>query len=30
MAGGFTVRETIKRSPQEVWGYLTDFGNAKK
>ena len=30
MAGGFTVRETIKRSPQEVWDYLTDFGNAKK
>jgi uncharacterized protein YndB with AHSA1/START domain len=30
MSGGFTVRETIERSPQEVWGYLTDFGNAKQ
>ena len=30
MTGGFTVRETSERSPQEVWGYLTDFGNAKK
>ena len=30
MTGGFTVKEIIERSPQEVWGYLTDFGNAKK
>jgi len=30
MAGGFTVKESIERSPEEVWAYLTDFGNAKK
>ncbi len=30
MASGFTVRETIERSPREVWDYLTNFGNAKK
>lgn len=28
MAGGFAVRETIERSPEDVWAYLTDFANA--
>ncbi len=30
MAGGFSVKESIERSPDEVWTYLTDFGNPKK
>ena len=30
MAGGFTAREFVERSPQEVWAYLTDFSNAQK
>ena len=29
MADGFSVKETIARSPEDVWAYLTDFANAK-
>ncbi len=29
MADGFTVKDTIAATPQEVWDYLTDFSNAK-
>lgn len=30
MAEGFTVVETIERSPEDVWAYLTDFSHAKQ
>ena len=30
MAGGFSVKETIERPPEQVWVYLTDFSHARE
>ena len=30
MAKGFTVQQTIYRSPEQVWAYLTDFSHVNQ